>query len=133
VYLVAARALLAEFIFRDWLVGNVTSQQSLINTATVTNGSTFSGSTQFGNYTYQTTATYYSGYLQNTSIGINHNTTVPVNGSNTIDGLIVVLDVKIVGSPATSGASRIVHSALTWALPALLVVATLHPIASLYI
>ncbi|KAH7913934.1 hypothetical protein BJ138DRAFT_1110963 [Hygrophoropsis aurantiaca] len=64
---------------------------------------TYSGSTSFNNYTYHTTAQYVSGLLSNTSVGINHYQTVPVDGGNAIDGLVVVLTVKITGKPQGSG------------------------------
>lgn len=85
---------------RDWLIGNIT--QSSIPTQNLTNGSTFTGTTSWGNYTYTSQITYFSGLLQNTSIGINHNDTVGVNGANAIDGLVAVIDVKITGTPPKS-------------------------------
>jgi hypothetical protein len=51
-------------------------------------------------YTYTTNVAYVAGLLQNTSIGINHNETVPLPGMNTIDGLVAVLEVHITGKPA---------------------------------
>jgi hypothetical protein len=50
---------------RDELVGNVTG--TMIPLQSVTNQSTFSGQTSFGNYTYQTDVTYVSGLLNDTS------------------------------------------------------------------
>ena len=84
------------------MIGNVTNQTSLIDTATVSNTSTFSGRTTYGNYTYQTDVSYVSGLLQNTSNGINHYLTVGVNGSNAIDGLVAVMQVKIVQRPSAT-------------------------------
>jgi len=92
---------------RDWGVGNVTNQTSIIDTATVSNTSTFSGQTQAGGYVYSTSVQYVSGLLSNTSNGINHGSTVGVNGSNAIDGLVAVWQVKIVQKPPKSSALRI--------------------------
>ena len=83
------------------MIGNATNQSSLIPTETVTNTSSYSGRTSFGNFTYQTDVQYVSGLLSNSSDGINHFLTVSVNGSNAIDGLVGVMNVKIVDRPAT--------------------------------
>ena len=88
---------------RDWFVGNATAQSSVINTSKDMNGSTYSGSTSFNGYTYHTTATYVSGLLQNTSVGINHYQSVGVNSTNAIDGLVIVMTVKITSQPSTAG------------------------------
>jgi hypothetical protein len=50
---------------RDEVVGNVTG--TMIPLQSVTNQSTFSGQSSFGNYTYQTDVTYVSGLLNDTS------------------------------------------------------------------
>ncbi|EIW74643.1 hypothetical protein CONPUDRAFT_113204 [Coniophora puteana RWD-64-598 SS2] len=89
---------------RDWFVGNATAQSSLIPSLNVTNASSYSGETTFNGYTYSNSVTYVSGLLQNTSIGINHNDSVPIDGKPAIDGLVAVVEVKIVGKPANSGA-----------------------------
>lgn len=89
-------------LHRDWLIGNMT--QTAIPTLNLTNSSTYSGTTAANNYTYQNTVQYVSGLLQNTSIGINHNLTVAVNGLNAIDGLVAIVEVKIVGSPSQKSA-----------------------------
>jgi len=89
---------------RDWIIGNIT--KTTIPTSNLTNGSTFSGTTSWANYTYTSQVTYVSGLLQNTSVGINHNSTVGVNGVPAIDGLVAVVDVKITGAPRTSFAWR---------------------------
>lgn len=94
----------------DWLIGNATGQSTIIDTATVTNASTFSGQTSFGGFTYRTNVTYVSGLLQNTSIGINHNNSVPVNGANAIDGLVAVMAVSIVQRPASSSSSCVYYA-----------------------
>ena len=86
----------------DWLVGNATSQSSLVPTANLTNQSTYSGSASFGGYTYLTSVQYISGLLQNTSDGINHYQSVPEDGQPAIDGLVAVLTVKITERGATS-------------------------------
>ncbi|KAK0462020.1 uncharacterized protein EV420DRAFT_141102 [Desarmillaria tabescens] len=86
---------------RDYIVGNITGSE--IPTLTLSNSSTYSGSTSAGNYTYQTSVTYASGLLQNTSVGINHNLTVGVEGvTNAVDGLVAILDVSISARPANS-------------------------------
>ncbi|KAH9954977.1 hypothetical protein BC827DRAFT_1142256 [Russula dissimulans] len=87
---------------RDWLIGNATAQSSLIPTATVTNGSTYSGQTSYGGFVYQTDVQYVSGYLSNTSNGINHYLSVGANGTNAADGLIAMFNVKILTSPSGS-------------------------------
>ncbi|KAF8581576.1 hypothetical protein K439DRAFT_1654035 [Ramaria rubella] len=95
---------------RDWLVGNITG--STIPTEQVTNTSTFSGTTQFGGYTYQTAVNYTGGLLQNTSNGINHFLSVGGGPQNitAIDGLVAVLTVNITGRPATSASGAM----LSW-------------------
>lgn len=82
------------------MIGNATNQ--VIPTSSLTNTSTFSGQTSWANYTYQTDVSYISGLLSNSSEGINHYITVGVNGSSAIDGLVAVMNVKIVGRPASS-------------------------------
>ncbi len=82
-------------IGRDWLVGNLTSAGSKITTMNLTNTSTYSGESLYGNYTYKTNVQYVSGLMANTSgesrhdrkrgdeadhqvrssVGINHNIT----------------------------------------------------------
>ena len=79
----------------------MTNQSSLIPTTEVTNTTTYSGRTSFGNYTYQTDVSYVSGLLSNTSNGINHYITVGANGTNAIDGLVAIMHVKIVERPST--------------------------------
>ena len=85
---------------RDWLIGNIT--HSPIPTQNLTNGTTYSGTTSWANYTYQSQITYLTGLLQNTNIGINHNSSVGVNGVNSTDGFVAVIEVKITGTPPTS-------------------------------
>jgi hypothetical protein len=50
---------------RDYLVGNLTQVQ--FDPRSVTNTSTFSGSSSYANYTYQTEAKYVPGLLKNSS------------------------------------------------------------------
>lgn len=88
---------------RDEVVGNVTG--TMIPLQSVTNQSTFSGQSSFGNYTYQTDVTYVSGLLNDTSEGINHYITVAPEGKNAIDGLVAVLTVKIVSRPQVEAAN----------------------------
>jgi hypothetical protein len=89
-------------LHRDWLIGNMT--RTTVPTLNLTNSSTYSGTTTANNYTYQNTVQYVSGLLQNTSIGINHNLTVAVDGLNAIDGLVAIVEVKIVGGPSEKSA-----------------------------
>ncbi|GHJ86910.1 hypothetical protein NliqN6_3312 [Naganishia liquefaciens] len=89
---------------RDHMVGNLTDQQSVIPTLNLTNTSTYSGSSSWANYTYETSVKYISGLLQNSSEGVNHPDSVAVNGRPAIDGLVAVLTVKITGVPPSSGA-----------------------------
>lgn len=95
-------------------MGNITG--SSIPTSELTNGTTYSGSTQFGGYTYETGVSYMGGLLQNTryarvpmwrnadagySNGINHFLSVGGGPSNAtaIDGLVAVLTVSIKTAP----------------------------------
>ncbi|KDQ62748.1 hypothetical protein JAAARDRAFT_30658 [Jaapia argillacea MUCL 33604] len=96
---------------RDWFVGNATGGQ-FVNTSTVSNTSTFSGSVSSQGYTYQTDVQYVSGLLQNTSNGINHYLSVGVDGKNAIDGLVALIQVKITAKPATTTKSSANHSSL---------------------
>lgn len=86
-------------IIRDWLIGNIT--KSFVHTPNVTNSTTFTGTTNWANYTYETDITYVGGLLQNTNYAINHNITVGAT-TNAVDGLVAVLEVKITGTPPTS-------------------------------
>ncbi|KAJ7278793.1 hypothetical protein C8J57DRAFT_148633 [Mycena rebaudengoi] len=88
---------------RDYLIGNIT--KSAIPTANLTSTSTFSGTTSSGGYTYSTTIAYVSGLLSNTSIGVNHNESVSVDGVNAIDGLVAVMEVQITASPASASSA----------------------------
>jgi len=90
---------------RDWLIGNATAQSSVIQTATVTNSSTFSGQTSYGGFVYQTSVQYVSGYLTNTSNGINHYLSVGANGTNAADGLVALMSVNILTS-SPSGSTK---------------------------
>ncbi|KAI0031914.1 hypothetical protein K488DRAFT_22697, partial [Vararia minispora EC-137] len=84
---------------RDWLIGNATSQSSLIPTLSLANGISYSGQTSFSGYIYQTNAQYVSGLLQNSSNGINHASDVAANGVSAVDGLVAVLNVRILQRP----------------------------------
>ena len=86
----------------DWLVGNVTAQSSVIPTSNLTNQSTYSGQTSFDGYIYQTNVQYVSGLLSNTSDGINHYLSVGANGTNAVDGLVALLEVRLLSKPASS-------------------------------
>ncbi|KAG9096262.1 hypothetical protein FRC06_008861 [Ceratobasidium sp. 370] len=65
---------------------------------------TYTGQTHYGDYVYETTATYVSGLLSNSSEGVNHPITVEQNGRPAQDGLVAVLEVRIVSRPDGSGA-----------------------------
>jgi len=84
---------------RDWLVGNATQQTFPSNLSA---GMQFIGTSSSAGYTYKTAATLVSGLLANTSIGVNHNTTVGINGANAIDGLVAVLNVSISQRPSNA-------------------------------
>lgn len=92
------------------MIGNATNQTSLIPTMSLMNTSTFSGRTTFANYTYETSVSYVSGLLANSSEGVNHFQSVPVDGQNAVDGLVAVMQVKIVARPAAAS-SCVVSSA----------------------
>ncbi|KAG9074847.1 hypothetical protein FS749_013536 [Ceratobasidium sp. UAMH 11750] len=79
---------------------------------------TYVGQTHSGGYVYETTATYVSGLLSNSSEGVNHPITVEQNGRPAQDGLVAILEVKIVSRPEGSGAR------LNTPIPTILVVIT---------
>lgn len=54
---------------------------------------------------YETNVQYVSGYLSNSSNGINHYLSVGANGTNAVDGLVAMMNVKILTSPV-SGSSK---------------------------
>jgi len=109
---------------RDWLIGNIT--QSPIDTSNLTDGSTFSGTTTANNYTYHNSIQYVAGLLQNSSMGINHNYSVSVNGLSAVDGLVAVIQVSITGSPQGSKSSASPSIRLPpFGWPAILVLALL--------
>ncbi|KAF7303592.1 hypothetical protein MIND_00588500 [Mycena indigotica] len=85
---------------RDWLIGNIT--HSPIDTYNLTNTSTFTGTTSSAGYVYSSSISYVSGLLANSSIGVNHNNTVPVKGLNAVDGLVAVVEVTITTIPANA-------------------------------
>ncbi|KAK4688564.1 hypothetical protein P7C73_g1548, partial [Tremellales sp. Uapishka_1] len=105
---------------RDYLVGNITNQ--VIPSETLTNQSTFTGSSTFDNYTYSTSVKYVSGLLQNSSDGVNHYLSVAENGKPAIDGLVAVLTVTITATPPKTAAAQ---STLSHLPPILLVIPTL--------
>ncbi|KAG5350293.1 hypothetical protein C0989_011717 [Termitomyces sp. Mn162] len=86
--------------FSDWLIGNIT--QSSIPTLTLSNATTYNGTTSANGFTYHSDILYVSGLLPNTSDGINHNLTVAVSGRNAVDGFVAILTVKITEKPPTS-------------------------------
>ena len=102
---VSPRVFLTTTPTSDWLIGNATTQSSIIPTATVKNGTTYSGQTSYGGYVYQTNVQYVSGYLTNSSNGINHYLSVGANGTSPVDGLVALMNVKILTNPV-SGSSK---------------------------
>ncbi|KAM5533632.1 hypothetical protein V8D89_012745 [Ganoderma adspersum] len=111
---------------RDWLVGNATAQSHLIPTGNVTNGTTYSGKTSFGNYTYNTDAVYLTGILSNSTSGLNHASSVGGDGVEAVDGLVAVLTVKVLSTPPpTSSGALPSLSAPWWPLGATLLLTTL--------
>jgi len=89
---------------RDWLIGNITG--SPIPTQNLSNASTYTGTTSWAGYTYQSNIKYIGGLLGNTSYGINHNLSVGVNGMNASDGLVATIEVKLTGKPPASHKSH---------------------------
>ncbi|THV02350.1 hypothetical protein K435DRAFT_653408 [Dendrothele bispora CBS 962.96] len=89
---------------RDYIIGNITG--SAIPTLSLTNSSTFSGSTSSSGFTYSSTVTYLSGLLPNTSEGINHNLTVSVDNINAVDGLVALVEVKVTTRPSNGSTSN---------------------------
>ncbi|KAJ7160191.1 hypothetical protein C8R46DRAFT_1353952 [Mycena filopes] len=73
-----------------------------IDTDSLTNTSTFSGTVAYARFVYSTSISYVSGLLANTSISVNHDTTVGIDGKNALDRLVAVLDVKITTTPANA-------------------------------
>ncbi|KAG7088055.1 hypothetical protein E1B28_012088 [Marasmius oreades] len=105
---------------RDYIVGNITG--SVIPTANLTNQSSYSGETSFGGFKYRTTVKYLSGLLQNTSIGINHNDSVPTGDMNAIDGLVALLEVKISERPKNDATALFLNPPRrAWQIPVLFV------------
>jgi uncharacterized membrane protein YuzA (DUF378 family) len=102
---VCFRAFYSRTPTSDWLIGNATTQSSLIPTTTLTNGTTYSGQSSYGGYVYQTNVQYVSGYLSNTSNGINHFLSVGANGTNACDGLVALMNVQILTN-TVSGSSK---------------------------
>ncbi|KAG6846818.1 hypothetical protein H0H93_011614, partial [Arthromyces matolae] len=85
---------------RDYLIGNITG--TAIPTFNLTNATTYSGSTSANGYTYQSDVLYVTGLLPNTSVGINHNLTVEVDGDNAADGFVAIVTVKITEKPQSA-------------------------------
>ncbi len=94
-----------SFNYRDYIVGNITG--SAIPTSSLSTADLqYSGTSSSEGYTYKTDVTYTSGLLTNTSVGINHNVTVAIDGvTNAVDGLVAVLDVSITTRPDNESSS----------------------------
>jgi len=99
---------------RDWLIGNITG--SPIPTQNLSNASTYTGTTTWAGYTYQTNIKYTSGLLGNTNYGINHNLSVGVNGMNASDGLVAAIEVKVTGKPVSRKSYAWQMSPVFWEL-----------------
>ncbi|VDC05536.1 unnamed protein product [Peniophora sp. CBMAI 1063] len=111
---------------RDWLVGNATAQSSTIPTLNVTNQTSYSGQTTMNGYVYQTSVQYTSGLLANSSDQVNHRDTVALSGLPAVDGLVAVMEVRILQKPAstsTSGAPARWTARTLTSLPCLLLLA----------
>ncbi|KAF9049570.1 hypothetical protein BDZ89DRAFT_1098910 [Hymenopellis radicata] len=126
---------------RDYIVGNITG--SAIPTLSLSTADLqYSGTSSSEGYTYKTDITYTSGLLANTSVGINHNLTVAIDGvTNAVDGLVAVLDVSITTRPnnesssgdSGSGSSSGNNSALSVRfVPSLLLAMLVLPLFSLF-
>ncbi|EIM85776.1 uncharacterized protein STEHIDRAFT_147412 [Stereum hirsutum FP-91666 SS1] len=121
---------------RDWLVGNITSQPSILPTSTFnstsatsslsTSNLTFSGQTTANGYVYLTTVTYVSGLLANGSDGINHFLSVGANGTSAVDGLVALMEVKMLETP-----QRLTSSASITHTPAWMLLSLVVPVLSL--
>jgi len=96
---------------RDYLIGNLTG--TTIPTRNLTITVTYSASSSFNGYTYQTDVKYMSGMLPNTNDGINHNITVGADGINSCDGLSAILTVKVATRPQTTN-SAWTNSQYSW-------------------
>ncbi|KAA1469736.1 hypothetical protein DENSPDRAFT_639665 [Dentipellis sp. KUC8613] len=118
---------------RDWLVGNATAQSQIIPTTNLTNTTTFSGQTSFGGYVYQTDVSYASGFLVNGSQGINHFLSVGANGTNAIDGLVALLNVKVLTKPSGAASSSASHGPrpLEWPLSIALLIGVFAAISTM--
>ncbi|KAJ8457320.1 hypothetical protein ONZ51_g11606 [Trametes cubensis] len=101
---------------RDWLVGNATAQTSLIPTANITNGTTYSGQTSFGGYTYKTNVVYLSGILSNSSAGVNHDQSVGNKNTLAVDGYVAVMTISVVSKPAASNGALPSSPLSSWSL-----------------
>ncbi|PFH51248.1 hypothetical protein AMATHDRAFT_3242 [Amanita thiersii Skay4041] len=84
---------------RDYLIGNIT--KSSVPTLSLVNTTSYTGTTSWNGYTYQSHIKYTPNLLQNTSVGINHNLSVGVNGLNAVDGLVAVIHIAITQKPET--------------------------------
>ena len=94
----------------DWLVGNATAQSSDIPTLNVTNQTSYSGQTTMNGYVYQTSVQYASGLLANSSDQVNHRDTVALSGLPAVDGLVAVMEVRILQKPVSASTSGCVLS-----------------------
>jgi len=108
---------------RDWLIGNIT--KSPIDTASLTNTSTFTGTTSYGGFVYSAAISYVSGLLANSSVGVNHADTVGVNGQNAVDGLVAVVQISITTKPANATKSAAGGRVVPARVPAIAIIPTL--------
>lgn len=112
-------------IGRDEIVGNITEE--VIPTLNLTADHAYTGRTSANGYTYFTDIKFVTGLLENTNDGINHNTTVQIEGVvNSTDGYVAVFEVRIEERPEGSGVSLasskwvVAGSLLALALPFML-------------
>lgn len=100
---------------RDYIIGNLTN--TTVPTLTLKPNDTWSGDTSAGGYTYHTDVTWVGGLLQNTSVGVNHASTVSTPETNATDGLVAVMVVKITNRPPNSAASLRLDNRLLRTIP----------------
>ncbi|KAF9465332.1 hypothetical protein BDZ94DRAFT_1254308 [Collybia nuda] len=105
---------------RDYLIGNLT--KTTVPTANLTDQVTYTASSSFNGYAYDTHVKYVSGMLPNTNDGINHNVTVGWDGVNSSDGLVAVMTVKMTTKPQSASAWRSAQMGFLKYPPAVLLV-----------
>ena len=79
---------------RDYIVGNITGTNPPPSYTWPTNTTTYTGQTFAEGWVYDVNVKYV-GLTSNSSNGVNHQTTVTVNGRGASDGLVAVLTVNV--------------------------------------